>query len=51
MTETQEKKAISLLLDVLYAQLGGHLDPDECAKALLDDIRRFLFKELKINPN
>ncbi len=49
MTEEQQKKAKELLLNVLYAQMGGHIATHtDDGNEILDKIRDFLFKELRL---
>lgn len=44
----EEIKDLRVLLEkVLYAQLGGHLSPNETGKAVLDMIRKHLYPKLK----
>lgn len=48
MTEEQQKKAKDLLLNVLFAQLGGSIRANEDGERTLNDIRAFIFEELGV---
>lgn len=50
MTEEQQKKAKELLLNVLFAQMGGHIDVRTVdGGKILDGIRDFIFEDIKLS--